>query len=404
MFCQKIALKRFFMTALAVVMTATLLKADPLSDFLDSRAINPASTSVLIVDLASGKTLASHNPAKPLIPASIMKGVTTATVLEKLGPGFSYSTPVYYSGKIRDGRLRGDIVVKGSGDPSVNSRHMPQSEDFVAEIVDALLEKGVSVIDGSIVVDESGFSGPAVNPTWAAGDLPHAYGTGSHAFNFSDNAVGKSSVKDPAAVFRRQLTDRLKEAGISVTGVSDGNIASNQKLLTHSSSSLDELMRSCMMRSDNQYAEAFLRLIGLKYGGDGSSASGASKELSIWKDRKASVDSVAIVDGSGLSRSNRVTARFMGDVLQRLAHNPYYASFFPLAGQEGTLKTFLAGSPLEGYVALKTGSMSGIQCYAGYKLDDDYAPTHLVVVMLNNMKDRGAARREVEKLLLSLFP
>lgn len=115
------------------------------------------------------------------------------------------------------------------------------------------------------------------------------------------------------------------------------------------------------------------------------------------------MEGVKIADGSGLSRSNRVTARFMADVLAHMADNPYYASFFPLAGQEGTLRRFLAGSKLDGAIALKTGSMSGIQCYAGYKLDDDYAPTHIVVVMLNEMTNRGAARAQVEKLLMQTF-
>ena len=79
--------------------------------------------------------------------------------------------------------------------------------------------------------------------------------------------------------------------------------------------------------------------------------------------------------------------------------------FRSLAGREGTLKRFLCGTHLEEYVALKTGSMSGIQCYAGYKLDDDYVPTHSIVIIINGMKGgRGAVRSEVEKMLLSIFP
>ena len=112
---------------------------------------------------------------------------------------------------------------------------------------------------------------------------------------------------------------------------------------------------------------------------------------------------VNIVDGSGLSRQNRVTANFMAHVLADRAKNPYYASFFPLAGQEGTLKNFLAATPLEGYVAMKTGSMNGIQCYAGYKLDDDYVPTHVIVVIMNELRDRTRAREAVKTALLKIF-
>ena len=52
---------------------------------------------------------------------------------------------------------------------------------------------------------------------------------------------------------------------------------------------------------------------------------------------------------------------------------------------------------------MKTGSMNGIQCYAGYVLDDDFAPTHSVVFIMNSLKDRTAARRSAEQLLLDLF-
>ena len=146
-----------------------------------------------------------------------------------------------------------------------------------------------------------------------------------------------------------------------------------------------------------------LRLVGDKYGKTGTVEEGARQETEFWKHRDASMQGVRIVDGSGLSRSNRVTARFMGDVLGRMARNPYYASFFPLAGAEGTLKKFLADTELAEWVAMKTGSMKGIQCYAGYKLDEDYAPTHVVVVIMNEMSDRAAARAQVEKLLLATF-
>ena len=74
-----------------------------------------------------------------------------------------------------------------------------------------------------------------------------------------------------------------------------------------------------------------------------------------------------------------------------------------MAGQEGTLRNFLVDTPLEGYVALKTGSMKGIQCYAGYKLDDDYAPTHIIVVMMNDLGNRTSAREGLKKALLALF-
>jgi D-alanyl-D-alanine carboxypeptidase/D-alanyl-D-alanine-endopeptidase (penicillin-binding protein 4) len=81
-----------------------------------------------------------------------------------------------------------------------------------------------------------------------------------------------------------------------------------------------------------------------------------------------------------------------------------YVSYFPRAGIDGTLKNFLKGSNLEGKIALKTGSLSGVQCYAGYKLDSDGTPTHTVVIMANNFFcKRAELRKEIENLLIKKF-
>lgn len=398
-----IEMKRRILLALLVLTAALSAMADALTDFRESRAINTPQTAVLVADLKSGEELVSLNASTPLIPASIMKSVTVATLLDKVGHDFRYVTPVYVTGKVRDGILDGNIVVEASGDPSINTRHDPGSDDIISEIVDALKAAHISQVNGTVIIDESGYPGPAVNPTWASGDLAHAYGTGTHGFNFEDNASGSRSVANPSAVFRTRLRNALSREGIKIGDAEVSVRGHRQRLGEHRSATVDEIMRSCMMRSDNQFAEAMLRTVGEKYGHEGSTATGAAKETEYWRRHKAAMDDVRIVDGSGLSRSNRVTANFMADVLRHMHKNPYYASFFPLAGQEGTLKRFLSGTPLEGMIALKTGSMNGIQCYAGYKLDEQYAPTHLVVVIMNGMADRASARREVERLLLRTF-
>ncbi len=159
-----------------------------------------------------------------------------------------------------------------------------------------------------------------------------------------------------------------------------------------------------MMRSDNLYAESMLRLYGKETTGQGSTSSGASEEMKYWKKHGIDMSGVEIIDGSGLSRSNRVTAKMMTGVLRDMADDVDYVSYFPLAGQEGTLRKFLADTPLDSYIALKTGSMSGIQCYAGYKLDDDFAPTHTVVVIVNDFRcDRSTVRNAVSRMLLDIF-
>lgn len=386
----------FFLTGLSAAF------AGPVDDFRASAGIDPTTSAVIVRDLSSGETLVTVNGTLPLIPASIMKCVTVATLLSKKDVEDSYHTRVSLTGPVNDGVAEGNILIEGSGDPSLNSRYIKGVPDICEEIADALVARGVAEVRGRIVFDESVWDGPAVPPSWMSADLPHAYGTGSHGVNFEDNASGNRSVKDPAAVFSARLRAALERRGIALDdeSIREGK---REEILDHQSAPLDEIMRSCMMRSDNQYAEAMLRTYGVVSGKKGATAPSAILETDYWRQNGSPMDGVAIVDGSGLSRKNRVTAEFMASVLSSRSDDPYYASFFPLAGQEGTLRNFLAGTPLDGYVAMKTGSMKGIQCYAGYKLDDDYVPTHVVVVIMNNLKSRGQAREAVGRLLLETF-
>lgn len=378
------------------------------SVFLDrlvaSRAIDSNAAAVLIIDLETGQTLDSLNQDVSLIPASIMKAATIAAVMPETGCDYRYETRVMADGKIKSGELKGNLVIVGSGDPSINAGCDPPGPDFISEIVNTLKEYNITSIDGDIKIDSSIFTTPATPSTWAAADTKQKYGTGCHGFNFRHNASGSAAVADPASVFRSALITALTSAGISVKKSGCLSEGKPTLLFTHQSATIDEIMRSCMMRSDNLFAEALLRTLPVVKGKKGDTALATEIAAEHWKKKGLNLKGVTLVDGSGLSRSNRVTARFMADVLTRMASDPDYASFFPLAGQEGTLKNFLKDTPLDSYIALKTGSMNGIQCYAGYKLDDDYVPTHAIVVILNALpKGRPAARSAIETFLLDLF-
>lgn len=373
-----------------------------LAEFVNSPGVDSTALAVEITDLATGKTIVAYNDGMPLVPASIMKASTTGALLSVEGPSRRYNTRVYTQGKIRGQLLDGDLMIVASGDPSLGHFKDIPGEDFVDEIVDALKQEGITEISGKIKFDETVFEGPAVPPSWMKADLSQAYGTGCHGFNYQGNRQGKSSVANPRQVFLSALMTRLDKENISVGNAVVPGGASHL-LVSHQSAPYEDIMRSCMMRSDNLYAEAMLRTLARAKGAKGTTADGAEAALKIWKKQNVPVENIVITDGSGLSRNNRLTARFMTGVLKALADNVEYASFFPLAGQEGTLKKFLADTPLDSYIAMKTGSMKGIQSYAGYLLDEDFAPTHAIVVISNNLKNRTRMREDLEKLLLRIF-
>lgn len=375
---------------------------EALDKLLASPSLTPSKTTVLIYDLQSGRTVVAHNEFVPMVPASVMKCVTTAAFTTKYRYADRLETKVYTTGKIKDGVLYGDIVVVGSGDPSLCNNREPGERDLVDEIVESLLKKGITSIEGGIVVDNSFIGGPAVPDYWVDGDIRQAYGTGYHAFNYQGNASNGSAVANPDKVFIQKLTSALGNKEITLTGASSGD-NSRKLLLSHPSPMLSNLLRTCLFRSDNLYAEAFLRLFGKKSGSDGSTVESAKAEVDFWTRKGMPLAYVNIVDGSGLSRHNRLTADFLGEVLGEMSDDPMYVSCLPLTGEEGTVRKFLDDTPLDAYMALKTGSMKGIQSYAGYKLDEDFEPTHVVVVMSNELKDRDKFRAALTSFFLEIF-
>lgn len=406
---NNLVMKRNIVLIALLIVAGAIFGASPLDQFLKSKSINEGSTAVLVQDLATGKTLVAHNTDHPLLPASIMKTVTIAGLLQEKGPEERFHTYVYADGPIKGNSIEGDLLIIGGGDPTLGANCAPESADIAEEIIATLQHKGIKTINGDIRVDTSLYSGPACPPSWASGDLNEAYGTGCHALNFRRNASGSRAVKNPESVFLNYLASQLRGAGISITGTTKvGKEGLTEKeesteLLDHVSDKYSEVMRSCMMRSDNLFAENFLRAFALARGKEGSTEAGAAEMLAYWKAAGIPTKGVTLIDGSGLSRSNRVTADFINGILRALGDNEEYASFMPLAGQEGTLSDFLKGTALDAYVAMKTGSMNGIQCYAGYKLDEEFAPTHSIVIIMNDIGPRGAARRAAEDLLLSIF-
>lgn len=401
-------LRKVSMLPLLLILAAIPLAAMTPQEAVDSFASTPRLPSgkmaVMVSDLSNGKIIASYNTRLPLIPASIMKSVTIASLSGEVNPASTWDTRVSLDGKEgEDGEWIGNLIVEASGDPTVNSPTWPASEDLVKEIVEELERRNIKRLAGKILIDESVFAGESIPPSWAKGDLGHAYGTGSHAFNFRGNASGNRAERNPAGVFGAALRSALARSGIAVDDAMMKESA-RKAILTHRSGEMRDIMRSCMNRSDNLFAETFLRRFGKERGGDGSTPDAARRETEHWEKMGADMEGVRIVDGSGLSRSNRVTAQFMENVLGAMQGDVDYVSYFPLAGQEGTLRKFLAGTELDSYIALKTGSMNGIQCYAGYKLDDDFAPTHAVVVIVNDFTcGRQYLRQQIEKMLLRIF-
>ncbi|NOT02345.1 MAG: hypothetical protein HOP29_17190, partial [Phycisphaerales bacterium] len=145
-----------------------------------------AAVSIVVADLADGRSLGAGYATTPLIPASIQKQLVMAAAIDQLGPGFSFRTVVGTYGR--------DVVVVGDGDPGLGDPRLCQAagEEPTAVLnrwADALKRSGVSVVEGDLVVDESIFDGQWVHPSWEPNDLPKWYAAPVGGLNLADNCI-----------------------------------------------------------------------------------------------------------------------------------------------------------------------------------------------------------------------
>ena len=152
-----------------------------------------------VVSLGTGKTLYSRNADKLFTPASNTKLFTTAAALALIGPDYKFHTTVETSGTLdRYGRLAGDLVLIGRGDPNLSGRALPydlrtQRNDHPIEVLehlaDVLVQKGVKYIDGDIIADDSYFAFERYGEGWSQDDLVWADGAPVSALTINDNVV-----------------------------------------------------------------------------------------------------------------------------------------------------------------------------------------------------------------------
>lgn len=393
---------------------ATLIALLPLVAWAKSPLNLPAdevaTVGIYIADIRNGanRPIIEHNSRAALTPASILKSVTTATALHRLGPDYTFTTTVRLTGdgEVVDSTLMSDILIGGSGDPTLGSSHFSEQPWLPREIAQAVERMGVKRIEGGVYALPDTMPDQGVVPQWEVEDITSSYGVGLFQLNFMDNCLGEEVCENPAELLTEETYMSIALTGIEAEGraVECRPDSLTTTLLTYRSPRLKEIMKSLMVRSDNLMAEGVLRALATGETRD----SAITIERNFWEDRGVDIKHQRILDGSGLTRSNAVSARFIADVLTSMAHDKKvskdYVSLFPKAGRDGTMKRFLRKTRLDGKLALKTGSMTGVQCYAGYKLNEEDNPTHVVVIMVNNFGcERVDVRKAAEQLLLELF-
>lgn len=167
----------------------------PLKNFLNMTHTKGASCSFIARDISNGEILYSYDTERELTPASVLKLVTTATVLELLGEDYRFTTQLEYDGKITNGVLEGNLYIKGGGDPTLGSSHfapdrsryIPDHNTFMPQWITALKKAGITKINGSVISDESIFDTEGISMKWVYEDLGSYYGAGCYGLSVFDN-------------------------------------------------------------------------------------------------------------------------------------------------------------------------------------------------------------------------
>ena len=430
-----------------------------------SPGVQRAVWGIVVHSLDRNERIFELNPHSLLVPASTAKLVSLATAVDAVGWNFRFETVVRATAPLIDGTLPGDLLIVGSGDPSIGGRGGAP----LSVVVDSLRALGLRRVDGRVIGDDDAIEEPRPQLAWAWDDLGYGTGVLFGALNLEENRLvvtitpgstpdgptklnvdsrashrpltnntvtgapgsplliwpeqrpGELSLTvagsvpvgappaqlsvsagNPTLWFASVLRNMLLGSGVEVTGeafdvddVVPGPRREGPVLYTHQSATLAEIAQPLLKESINLYGEAVLRLNAARdvFATNDAALEGVRLRLAAWG---VPLDAWQIVDGSGLSRRNAVAPEVLVAILQRMydqsGASPWMTGL-PVAGRDGTLAGRMKGTPAEGNLRAKTGSMSNIRTLAGYVQTRD-KETLALAIMADGFEGPGSAAND----------
>lgn len=159
-----------------------------LDRIFDDPLLKPALVAARVVSLDDGRSIYARDAHKLVMPASNMKLITVAVAAAELGWDFRFTTTLEAAGPIRDGVLHGDLVVEGTGDPSITSPDLKGAALF-DDWADALRRAGISRVDGRLIGDDNAFTDEPLGAGWAWDYLSAGYAAPSGALSYNENVA-----------------------------------------------------------------------------------------------------------------------------------------------------------------------------------------------------------------------
>ena len=181
-----------FIILLFIYFTVSSALQSSVEKFLSDSSMAQATVSLYIIDADNGKVISEHDADKSLAEASVMKLITTACAIERLGQDYTFKTILEYSGTIKKGSktLDGDIVIKGGGDPALGSENFPeQYGSLIEKWAEEISKLGIKKITGRVMTDDSYYDYQPVPAKWDWEDLGNYYGAGVYGLSIFDNTL-----------------------------------------------------------------------------------------------------------------------------------------------------------------------------------------------------------------------
>jgi len=431
--------------------------------------------SVLVQNLNTGEVIDSYRPEHVVPPASVMKLLTTGAALESMGPGFRFPTILEYTGSIENGVLHGDLYIKGSCDPSLGwkgrtaflDKWLKAIREAGIQKIDGAVIADMTMLDGEAqnpnwlcedagnyyapgifalnyygntmnIVLQSGEPGsvakvlktePAVEDVYFinhircdkitydgafVSGLPYSrerYLTGTVPSNLGTFGV-KGDLPNPGLLLARHLTNRLREAGITVkrdaTYIADYNPLTPARtvIYTHYSEPLSEIIKETNVNSNNLYAEALFRYLGTRYTLPGTIHNSQDLLRDYWRRRGVNIQNAIIKDGCGLAPQDAVSAKTFVQLLtimSRSENKEAWLASLPVSGQSGTLKSLCPQTELEGRIHAKSGTIAGTKNFAGY-IDMPNGDTWVFAILINSAPGKAKnVQTVIQQYLLDVY-
>lgn len=421
-----------------------------INGMMSDPVLRNADWSFVVYDPKTNKVLSSYNETTPLVPASTTKLLTTETAVHLLGEKFRWITQLEYSGEIdAEGTLDGNLYIVGSGDPTLGTGKAGAStygtiiNVFIYAITE---EKGIKKINGDIIIQNALFKENKTSflpenivwmeqnnyylPVGSTKDIDPRneklmtavknplekkkkfFYISPYVNNmvFAEEFAGSSfstNLPDAPAYLANNLRSNLIKRKFTITGkviAKNADIdAEPRKIITaYKSPTLGDIITDTNKRSDNGLAEALVRMVGFQKKGDQSLESGRAVVVEHLLKSGFDMQGLSYYDGSGLSRSNKVTTLSQVKYLSSLMGSKYYNSFFnslPVGGQDGTLKSMFKDSEANGRVFAKTGTLNKVKALTGY-IKTNSGKTLVFSILVNNYAGSvSQVKNKMESLL-----